>query len=180
MQLMDENYADAYELLCSLDPDVQKAVTTKFPFLNGGVETRRMVVLRENVAKKLGTILDDLPVQNMSVSEITKLNNLDNMPQDPYMLKALQDISGKEGYREVYIEELTARDKRDSREREFPLEPIIEAVEAGSCRPPLIIELDSGRFVIDGRTRLYAAVASNKSLDVTVITTEVLGGINDY
>jgi hypothetical protein len=157
---MDENYADAYELLCSLDPDVQKAVTTKFPFLNGGVETRRMVVLRENVAKKL--------------------NNLDNMPQDPYMLKALQDISGKEGYREVYIKELTARDKRDSREREFPLEPIIEAVEAGSCRPPLIIELDSGRFVIDGRTRLYAAVASNKSLDVTVITTEVLGGINDY
>jgi hypothetical protein len=139
-----------------------------------------MVVLRENVAKKLGTILDDLPVQNMSVSEITKLNNLDNMPQDPYMLKALQDISGKEGYREVYIKELTARDKRDSREREFPLEPIIEAVEAGSCRPPLIIELDSGRFVIDGRTRLYAAVASNKSLDVTVITTEVLGGINDY
>ena len=180
MQLMDENYADAYELLCSFETEVQKAVATKFPFLNGGVETQRMVALRENVAKKLGSILDDLPVQNMSVGEIAKLNNLDNMPQDPYMLKALQDISGKEGYREVYIKELSARDKRDSREREFPLEPIIEAVEAGSCRPPLIIELDSGRYVIDGRTRLYAAVASNKSLDVTVITTEVLGGINDY
>lgn len=177
---MDENYADAYELLCSFEPEVQKAVATKFPFLNGGVETQRMVALRENVAKKLGSILDNLPVQNMSVGEIAKLNNLDNMPQDPYMLKALQDISGKEGYREVYIKELSARDKRDSREREFPLEPIIEAVEAGSCRPPLIIELDSGRYVIDGRTRLYAAVASNKSLDVTVITTEVLGGINDY
>ena len=180
MQLMDENYADAYELLCSLEPEVQKTVTTKFPFLNGGVETRRMVVLRENVAKKLGAILDDLPVQNMSVAEILKLNNLDNMPEDPYMLQALKEISGKEGYREQYIKEQLARDKRDDREREFPLEPIIEAVEAGSCRPPLIIELDSGRYVIDGRTRLYAAVASNKSLDVTVITTEVLGGINDY
>ena len=91
-----------------------------------------------------------------------------------------KDIRGKEGYREVYIKEQLARDKRDSREREFPLEPIIEAVEAGTCRPPLIIELDSGRYVIDGRTRLYAALAADKNIKVTLITNEVLGEINDY
>lgn len=180
MQLMDENYADAYELLCSLEPEVQKCVHNKMPFLKGNIETRRMIVLRENAATKLGTILDNLPVQNMSVDEILELNNLDNMPQDPYMLNRLKDIRGKEGYREVYIKEQLARDKRDSREREFPLEPIIEAVEAGTCRPPLIIELDSGRYVIDGRTRLYAALAADKNIKVTLITNEVLGEINDY
>jgi hypothetical protein len=178
MQLMDEDYADAYEFICSLEPAVQDLVKT-IP-MNIGNGFPHQEHLRENAAKKIGMMLSKLPVQNIQVDDILKLNNLDNMPQDPYMVKALTNISGKEGYREVYIREQKERDRRDDREREFPLEPIIEAVEAGSCRPPLIIELDSGRFVIDGRTRLYAAVASNKSLDVTVITTEVLGGINDY
>ena len=177
MQLMDENYADAYELLESLDPAVQDFVKTLSVRLGKRLPTE--VHLIENAAKKIGKILDNLPVQNMSVSEILGLNNLDNMPEDPYMLQALKEISGKEGYREQYIKEQLARDKRDDREREFPLEPIIEAVEVGTCRPPLILELDSGRYVIDGRTRLYAALAANKSIDVTVITTETFGVLND-
>ena len=178
MQLIDEDYADAYEFICSLEPAVQDLVKT-IP-MNIGNGFPHQEHLRENAAKKIGMMLSKLPVQNIQVDDILKLNNLDNMPQDPYMVKALTNISGKEGYREVYIREQKERDRRDDREREFPLEPIIEAVESGTCRPPLIVEVESGRYVIDGRTRLYAALAANKSLDVTVITTEVLGGINDY
>ena len=164
--------------ICSLEPAVQDLVKT-IP-MNIGNGFPHQEHLRENAAKKIGMMLSKLPVQNIQVDDILKLNNLDNMPQDPYMVKALKNISGKEGYREVYIREQKERDRRDDREREFPLEPIIEAVESGTCRPPLIVEVESGRYVIDGRTRLYAALAANKSLDVTVITTEVLGGINDY
>ena len=161
-----------------LEPAVQDLVKT-IP-MNIGNGFPHQEHLRENAAKKIGMMLSKLPVQNIQVDDILKLNNLDNMPQDPYMVKALTNISGKEGYREVYIREQKERDRRDDREREFPLEPIIEAVESGTCRPPLMVEVESGRYVIDGRTRLYAALAANKSLDVTVITTEVLGGINDY
>jgi len=175
---MDENYADAYEFICSLEPVVQDLV--KNMPINTGNGFPHQEHLRDNAAKKLGVMLSKLPVQNMSTEDILKLNNLDNMPQDPYMVKALKDISGKEGYREVYMREQKERDRRDDREREFPLEPIIEAVESGTCRPPLIVEAESGRYVIDGRTRLYAALAANKNINVTVITTEVLGGINDY
>ena len=61
--------------------------------------------LIENAIPKIGKILDNLSNQNMPAHEILGLNNLDNMPQDPYMLQALKEISGKEGYREQYIKE---------------------------------------------------------------------------
>lgn len=178
-ELMDENFLDAYELIGCPAEEVKEFVHSLPVNLGRPIPSDEWY--REDVAKQIGKFLADLPVQNISVDEIVKLNNLANMPEDPYMLKALQDISGKEGYREVYIKELSARDKRDSREREFPLEPIIEAVEAGSCRPPLIIELDSGRYVIDGRTRLYAAIAANKDAKVIMVDDknlkEYLGGV---
>lgn len=184
--LPDENYLDAYELIGCPVTEIQ-SMLTDLPINLGnrarpGITTNQVV--QERAAVKIGKFLENLSVQNMSVAEILELNNLDNMPNDSYMLNRLKDICGKEAYREVYLKELLARDKRDSREREFPLEPIIEAVEAGTCRPPLIVELDNSQYVIDGRTRLYAAIASDRSIDVKVINDtnlkEYLEEINDY
>jgi len=179
-ELQDENFLDAYELIGCPEPDVRDFVHS-LP-VNLGNKQRYVPTedyLREDVAKRMGKILAKVVVQNMSVDEIIGLNNLANMPEDPYMFMRLKDIRGKDGYKEAYIKEMQLRDKRDYREREFPLEPILEAIENGTCRPPLVMELDSGRYVIDGRTRLYAAIASNKSLDVRVVNTETFGGLND-
>ena len=90
MQLMDEDYADAYEFICSLEPAVQDLVKT-IP-MNIGNGFPHQEHLRENAAKKIGMMLSKLPVQNIQVDDILKLNNLDNMPQDPYMVKALTNI----------------------------------------------------------------------------------------
>jgi len=177
MELMDENFLDAYELIGCPEPNVQEFIKSLPINLGRPVPTDNWY--REDAAKRMGKILEDLPVQNMSVQGILELNNLANMPEDPYTLQALKDISGKEGYKEVFKSEMLKRDKRDYREREFPLGPILEAIEAGTCRPLLIVELDSGRYVIDGRTRLYAALAANKEVAVKVVTTETFGGLND-
>lgn len=177
MEQIDENFLDAYELIDNPDPNIREFVS-KLP-LNLGKGMPSDEWYREDSAKRLGSILENVVVQNLSVDEIIGLNNLANMPEDPYTLMRLKAIRGKEGYKAEYIKEMQLRDKRDYREREFPLEPILEAIEAETCRPPLILELDSGRYVIDGRTRLYAAIASNKSLDVKVVNTETFGGLND-
>ena len=62
-------------------------------------------------------------------------------------------------------------------EKESFLELLLKLVEVRLVFH-LILELDSG-YVIDGRTRLYAALAANKSINVTVITTETFGVLND-
>ena len=177
MQLMDENYLDAYELIDNPDPNVREFVGNLPLNLGRGLPSDEWY--REDAAKRVGKILENLPVQNLTIQQILGLNNLDNMPEDPYTLQALKEVSGKEGYREMFIQEMQKRDKRDYREREFPLEPILEAIENRTCRPPLILELKSGQYVIDGRTRLYAALASNWELDAKVVNTETFGGLND-
>jgi len=177
MEILDENFLDAYELVDSPEPKVQEFIKS-LP-INLGRPIPADEWYREDAAKRIGKIIEELPVQNLTIDEITGLNNLANMPEDPYTLQAIKDISGKEGYKEVYLKEMLKRDKRDYREREFPLDSILEATESGTCRPLLILELDSGRYVIDGRTRLYAAIAANKNCNVKIATTETFGGLND-
>ena len=177
MEKIDENFLDAYELIDCQEPKVKEFVQS-LP-VNLGRPVPIDDYLREYVVTKIGKLLDKVPVQNLSIDDILKLNNLDNMPEDMYTLQNIKRISGKEGYKEVYIEEMEKRDKRDYRDREFPLEPILEAVELGTCRPPLILELDNEKYVIDGRTRIYAALAANKSLNATVAKPETFGGLYD-
>jgi hypothetical protein len=178
-ELMDENYLDAYELIECPAEEVKEFVHS-LP-INLGRPIPSDEWYREDVAKQIGKFLADLPVQNMSVGEIVKLNNLANMPEDLYTLQTIEAIKGQEGYKETYIKEMLDRDKRDFREREFSLETIIEAVETGSCRPVLVVKLNNGQYVIDGRTRLYAAIAANKDAKVIMVDDknlkEYLGGV---
>ena len=64
MQLMDENYADAYELLESMDPAVQDFVKT-LPF-RLGKRLPTEVHLLENASKRLAKYWTICPNQNMS------------------------------------------------------------------------------------------------------------------
>ena len=64
MQLMDENYADAYELLESADRSTR--FCKDFTFRLGKRLTPTEVHLIENVIQKIGKILDNLSNQNMS------------------------------------------------------------------------------------------------------------------
>lgn len=181
--LMDENFLDAYEFIECPIPEIQSMIN-ELP-INLGNRSRpgmpQTQVVQEYAVAKIGKFLEKLPVQKLSVDDILKLNNLDIMPEDPYTLKAISEVRGQEGYREVFLTEMLKRDKRDYREREFPLDLIIEAVEQGSCRPLLIVELNNIKYVIDGRTRLYASIAANKDANVIVINDknlkEYLGGI---
>lgn len=182
--LQDENFLDAYELIECPVTEIQ-SMLAELP-INLGKGARLgwgNVEVQERTATKIGKFIDELPVQKLSVEEILELNNLTNLPDDIYTLKAIQKVRGKQGYKEVFIEEMLKRDKRAFRDREFPLEPLLEAVEVESCRPLLIVMLDNVQYVVDGRTRLYASIAADKDANVKVIDNtnlkEYLEEIND-
>ena len=88
MQLMDENYLDAYELIDNPDPNVREFVGNLPLNLGRGLPSDEWY--REDAAKRVGKILENLPVQNLTIQQILGLNNLDNMPEDPYTLQALK------------------------------------------------------------------------------------------
>lgn len=177
LELMDEDFLDAYEFIGNPVPEIKELIR------NAGINLGRPIPTddwrREKAAEKIGKIVKKLPVQKLDVQDIIRLNNLANLPEDTYTLEALKKVSGKDGYKQQYINEMLKRDKRDYRDREFPLDPIIQAVEDGSIRPLLIAEVNNVQYVIDGRTRLYAAIAANKSINVKVLNEDALGGLND-
>lgn len=170
MILFDENVSDAHELIEYPIEEVQMFLKS-LP-VNYGRNTPIDSHFREQVAERFGKILEDFPSQILSKDDLLGLNNLANMPEDNLTLTALSNISGKDGYKKAFIKELAERDRRDFREREFPLDPILQAVEQGTVRPPLVFEINSTRYLIDGRTRVYAAIAANRSLSVKVVNSE--------
>ena len=168
--LIDENVADAQELIGYPDPAVYSFLRS-LPF-NYGRNNPIDNHYRDKLAEHFGPILEKFPNQILSKQDLLKLNNITNMPEDNITLDALVSVSGQQGYKEAFVKEVTVRDRRDCREREFPLEPIIEAVENETVRPPLVFELNDARYLIDGRTRIYAAIAANKSLSVKLVNSE--------
>lgn len=170
MLIVEEDIADAYELICYPVDEVQEFLDTLG--INFGSKSPIDAHIRDRVARRFGKMFSEYPVQDLSVDELVELNNLTNMPEDYTTLQALEEVSGEEGYKEEYVKQLTLRDQRDYREREFPLDAIIEAVENDSIRPALVFELENKRYLIDGRTRVYAAVAADKSMKVRIINAE--------
>jgi len=173
--MSDVGYFYAYELLGQHDPDIKEYVEN-LP-IDIGSDHPMDNYKRDKAAVEIGKILDKLPVQNLSREAILELNNLVNMPEDEYTLNEIKRVSGNTGYDKKFIEEMQKRDKRDFREREFAIADTLLAVENETCEPPLILDYKDKKFVIDGRTRIYAALAANKDIKITVINNETFKGV---
>ena len=163
-------YFYAYELFGQRDPEIIKFVEN-LPF-DTGTDNPMDNHKRDFVCKLMGRIIDNLSFQNLKISEIKRLNNLLNLPEDEYTLKEVEEASGTEDYRNTFVKSMLKRDKRHMREREFDLEEIIDSVINGDCEPPMLLTTEGKTFVIDGRTRLYAAIAANTDINVRVIDSE--------
>ena len=61
-------------------------------------------------------------------------------------------------------------DKRENRKRTYEVTDLLDQIRSGKYHPPLVLSLKDGLYVIDGRTRLYAALALDIDPKIKIIT----------
>ena len=154
----ESGYDEAWELLGQPVPEIQKFVKD-LGFQNN-----------DATAKKVGNIIDDIEkITPIPADDIPGLKNLANKSNDPKILKAIKQISGKPNAEQQYVKLMQDRDAGEKRKRDYNVDSLIKAVKSGNYPPPILLQLPSGLYVIGGRTRLYAALALGISAKVKII-----------
>ena len=154
----ESGYDEAWELLGQPVPEIQKFVKD-LGFQNDDV-----------TAKKIGNIIDGIEkITPIPADDIPGLKNLANKSNDPKILKAIKQISGKPNAEQQYVKLMQDRDAGEKRKRDYNVDSLIKAVKSGNYPPPILLQLPSGLYVIGGRTRLYAALALGISAKVKII-----------
>lgn len=153
----ESGYDEAWELLGQPVPEIQKFVKD-LGFQND-----------DATAKKVGTIIDKIEAETLTVDKIPGLKNLANKGNDAETLEAIKQISGKPDAEQQYVKLMQARDAGEKRKRDYDVSDLIKSVKSGNYESPVLLQLPSGLYVIGGRTRLYAALALGISAKVKII-----------
>lgn len=153
----ESGYDEAWELLGQPVPEIQK-FAKDLGFQND-----------DATAKKVGTIIDKIEAETLTVDKIPGLKNLANKGNDAETLEAIKQISGKPDAEQQYVKLMQARDAGEKRKRDYDVSDLIKSVKSGNYESPVLLQLPSGLYVIGGRTRLYAALALGISAKVKII-----------
>lgn len=159
---------EAWELLGQTDPNIQKFVQSL------GLQNNQQSV------QKVVPMIKNAPTTTINPSQIPTLKNLANKgPADTQALRDVQKIKGTPGAPKKFAQIMQQRDRAEGRNRGYDVSKLINAITTGRYEPPVILKLPMGNFVIGGRTRLYAALALNKSIKVKILspTNEEAAGV---
>jgi len=148
---------EAWELVGQKDPDITRVVT------KAGLKNN------EESVNKLIPIIDNTPKSTITPSQIAKLKNFNNKPGEESLIKDMIRISQSPNSRQEYADYMKERDEREGRDRGYDPVQNYDNVVAGSYEPPVLIDIDGTLYVVGGRTRLYAGLAANKSMNVKII-----------
>ena len=156
--IIESSEEEAWELVGQKDSNISSVVK------KAGFE------YDEESVKKLIPIIEKIPVTTISPSQIVKLKNFNNKPGEESLIKDILTSSKSKDPRQGYIDIMTKRDKKDSdRQRGYDVGSLYDKVVQGEYEPPVLIKIKGDLYVIGGRTRLYAALASNKSVKVKIL-----------
>ena len=153
----EDSSDEAYELLGQKDPAIRKYVADL------GLQNDQASV------NKVVPMIDKARQTTINPSQIPLLKNLANKPADPTALKNILKVKGTPQASEQFVKIMKARDQAEGRSRSYDLGKLINAISTGDYEPPVVLKLQSGNYVIGGRTRLYAALALNKPINVKVL-----------
>ena len=154
---------EAWELLGQKDPAIRKYVADL------GLQNDQASV------NKVVPMIDKARQSQINPSQIPQLKNLANKPADPQALKNILKIKGTPQAPEQFAKIMQARDRAEGRSRGYDVGKLINAISTGNYDPPVVLKLPSGNYVIGGRTRLYAALALNKPINVKVLEAAGVG-----
>jgi len=154
---------EAWELLGQKDPAIRKYVADL------GLQNDQASV------DKVVPMIDKARQSTINPSQIPQLKNLANKPADPQALRNILKIKGTPQAPEQFAKIMQARDRAEGRSRGYDVGKLINAISTGNYDPPVVLKLPSGNYVIGGRTRLYAALALNKPINVKVLEAAGVG-----
>jgi hypothetical protein len=154
---------EAWELLGQKDPAIRKYVADL------GLQNDQASV------NKVVPMIDKARQSQINPSQIPQLKNLANKPADPQALRNILKIKGTPQAPEQFAKIMQARDRAEGRSRGYDVGKLINAISTGNYDPPVVLKLPSGNYVIGGRTRLYAALALNKPINVKVLEAAGVG-----
>jgi hypothetical protein len=149
---------EAWELVGQKDPNISKIVK------DAGYK------YDEESVSKLTPIIEKTPITNISPSQILKLKNFNHKPGQESLINDIVNISKSKDPKQGYIDLMAKRDKKDdNRQRGYDIGNLYDQVVKGNYESPVLIEIKGVLYVIGGRTRLYAGLASNKNINVKII-----------
>ena len=149
---------EAWELLGQDEPTIQKYVQSLG--LKNDLES----------VKKVSPIIQKAPTQIVNPTQIPKLKNLANKPNDPQALKSILSAQGSPDIKNKFVQIMDKRDQGEARKRGYPLGNLIDQINQNRYEPPVVLKNGSELIVVGGRTRFYAALALNKPIRVKVLT----------
>lgn len=129
---------------------------------------------------KLTHIIDNLDLYLANYHHIKNFDNLENKDSDIGLLQKCKEISTLPNSRFLYKKLMQKRDLLDVDENGYPRKRgynvvlNFDRILSGDYEPPLIFLNDDKYYVVGGRTRLYASVATNLPIKVKVLTTKDL------
>lgn len=131
----------------------------------------------EESVEKLIPIIDNLPTYEVTYDQIKNFDNLENKPSDKGLLDKMYDISKTDNSRDEYKNFMEERDKGEGRNRGYNPVDNYDRIVSGEYESPVILKVKDNFYVIGGRTRLYASVASNTPIKVKILSPSDLDNI---
>jgi hypothetical protein len=158
---------EAWEFVLSPDPNIKKVVQ------------QANLSDKEEDIKKITSIIDNTKTRAISSSQIVKLKNFNNKPGEESLINDMISVSKSQNPRQSYTDYMKKRDKTEGRDRGYDPVQNFDNVVKGSYEPPVLINVNGTLYVIGGRTRLYAGLAANKSMNVKIIDISQLKEADD-
>ena len=158
----ETSYEEAWELIGQKDPTISSLVKSK----GLGYD--------EESVQKLVPIIDKLPEQTFTYKEIKNFHNLENKKNDKGLMKKMFIISKSNNPRKEYENYMKERDSGENRNRGYEPVKNFDDLVSGKYEPPVILLSDGEYYVIGGRTRFYASIASNTPIRVKILREEDL------
>jgi hypothetical protein len=153
--LLETSEEEAWELLGQEHPVISKLVQDKG--------------YTEESIDKLISIIDNLPEETFTYKDIINFHNLENKKNDEGLMNKMYHISKKENPTKAYEKYMEKRDSGEKRNRGYKPVKNYDRIVSGEYESPVVLEVDNEYYVIGGRTRFYAAIASNTPIRVKIL-----------
>jgi hypothetical protein len=169
--ISERGYDEAWELFHLPGADVQQMVKSLFKF---NYKTREEMDNDDKVdqlAERIGAIIDKMPAQKFPWNEIHKLKTLDTKWVQAY--QAIQDSPN------VEEECIKLMDQRDAEGEKRPggkktNKEIFDDVVKGLGDPAVYLKMPSAIYAVGGRTRTFVALATKTNIKAVILTPEIL------
>lgn len=162
--ICEAGYDEAWELILHSTPEVKNFVQNTLKLVNVDANDPKM----DQLAKNLGAYIDRLPTTKLSWKQIPSLKAIEQS-----WIKKMQEIQGKPNTLELYNQLMAQRDSKGDPRPGGRIQggttTLFNNIKQGVGDPAVILQLPSGMFVIGGRTRLYAALAGQMDIKVTIL-----------